>query len=849
MDWCHQIRRHREQRGRADHGRHRPARASARCPSGTASASASGAAARAAAAAAADRRRGRHLPARAAARGDYESCFVAGARRRRSLHLSIDGSDPRPDPASRFQPDGVHGPSRDRRPGRVPLADQRWTVRPARELDHLRAARRHVHARRHVRRRAPAAPLAARSRHHGHRADAGRRLRRRAQLGLRRRLLYAPSRGYGRPDDLRALRRCRARARPRRHPRRRLQPPRARRRLPAAVHPALPHRPPPHAVGRRRQPRWAGLGRSCGGSSSTTRCTGCASTTSTACGSTRRTRSSTTSRAHIVAELAAAVRAAAAVAGDRSTPRITATSHAIDRSRAATAAGGSTASGPTTSTTSSAAASPATAHGYYADYDGTVDELARTMRQGWLFTGQHSAHCNAPRGTDPSRVPMHRFVVCLQNHDQIGNRAIGDRLHHAIDAAAWRAASALLLTAPMTPLLFMGQEWAASTRSCTSPISSPSSERSSPKAAGASSRAFRSSPIPGAPRAFPIRRHAATFERSRLDWTSANAGARAVAGALHRRCSRLRHDAPRARRSGSDVDRRGGHRRRHDRHAARTPAASGSWSSSGSKARGTVEHPATTKRQCPPCVLSTRRVPFASDPAADRRPRRRPAGARSTFRRPGAVDTRRTERAGRRHASCRTHEPSRPTAVRAGQHLSPAGPRRVSAGRRPRRRAVSGAARRRRGLHLAVLRRVARQHARLRRLQPQRDQPRVGGAAAHDGVHRGGARATGSGTSSTSCRTTWASAPAPTRGGTTCSRTDRARRPRGSSTSTGRRSRRSCTPSCCCRSSAISTATCSSAASCSSSSGTARSGCGTSSTSCRSTRARRRASTARPSSR
>ena len=66
------------------------------------------------------------------------------------------------------------------------------------------------------------------------------------------------------------------------------------------------------------------------------------------------------------------------------------------------------------------------------------------------------------RGTDPGRVPMHRFVVCVQNHDQIGNRALGERLHHEIDAARWRAASVLLLTVPMTPLLFMGQEWAAS---------------------------------------------------------------------------------------------------------------------------------------------------------------------------------------------------------------------------------------------------------------------------------------------------------------------------------------------------------------------------------------------------
>jgi maltooligosyltrehalose trehalohydrolase len=102
-------------------------------------------------------------------------------------------------------------------------------------------------------------------------------------------------------------------------------------------------------------------------------------------------------------------------------------------------------------------------HGYYADYAGTAAELARTIEQGWLFCGQRSEHMGHERGTDPSSVEMRRFVVCLQNHDQVGNRAMGERLHHQIPPEAWRAASALLLTAPMTPLLFMGQEWAAST--------------------------------------------------------------------------------------------------------------------------------------------------------------------------------------------------------------------------------------------------------------------------------------------------------------------------------------------------------------------------------------------------
>ena len=102
-------------------------------------------------------------------------------------------------------------------------------------------------------------------------------------------------------------------------------------------------------------------------------------------------------------------------------------------------------------------------HGYYADFNGSTTELARTIEQGWLFSGQPTPRTGKARGTDPSAIPLRRSVVCLQNHDQIGNRAMGERLHHTIPAEAWRAAVVILLTSPMTPLLFMGQEWAAST--------------------------------------------------------------------------------------------------------------------------------------------------------------------------------------------------------------------------------------------------------------------------------------------------------------------------------------------------------------------------------------------------
>jgi maltooligosyltrehalose trehalohydrolase len=100
---------------------------------------------------------------------------------------------------------------------------------------------------------------------------------------------------------------------------------------------------------------------------------------------------------------------------------------------------------------------------YFGSYPGTTAAIADTIEHGWYYRGQHSPHHGRPRGTPTTGASLSQFIVCLQNHDQVGNRAFGDRLHHTIDLAAWRAASALLLCLPETPLLFMGQEWAART--------------------------------------------------------------------------------------------------------------------------------------------------------------------------------------------------------------------------------------------------------------------------------------------------------------------------------------------------------------------------------------------------
>jgi len=100
---------------------------------------------------------------------------------------------------------------------------------------------------------------------------------------------------------------------------------------------------------------------------------------------------------------------------------------------------------------------------YFANFGGTPEEIARTLRQGWLYCGQMQKVPPEARGTEGGHLPPQRFIHCISNHDQVGNRALGERLHHLTTPEAYRTLSALLCLSPYTPLIFMGQEWAAST--------------------------------------------------------------------------------------------------------------------------------------------------------------------------------------------------------------------------------------------------------------------------------------------------------------------------------------------------------------------------------------------------
>jgi maltooligosyltrehalose trehalohydrolase len=100
---------------------------------------------------------------------------------------------------------------------------------------------------------------------------------------------------------------------------------------------------------------------------------------------------------------------------------------------------------------------------YYADYLGSMELLATAINKGFIYQGEPSRSTGEPRGTRVTDEPASAFVFCVQNHDQVGNRPFGERLHHDIDAGRYAVASALLLFVPQPILLFMGQEFAAST--------------------------------------------------------------------------------------------------------------------------------------------------------------------------------------------------------------------------------------------------------------------------------------------------------------------------------------------------------------------------------------------------
>lgn len=100
--------------------------------------------------------------------------------------------------------------------------------------------------------------------------------------------------------------------------------------------------------------------------------------------------------------------------------------------------------------------------GYYRDF-GALADLAKVMTQGLVYDGRYSDYRRRCHGRPATGLSGHSFVGCLQNHDQVGNRALGERTSHLLSPGRLKIGAALVLTAPFVPMIFQGEEWAATT--------------------------------------------------------------------------------------------------------------------------------------------------------------------------------------------------------------------------------------------------------------------------------------------------------------------------------------------------------------------------------------------------
>ncbi len=179
--------------------------------------------------------------------------------------------------------------------------------------------------------------------------------------------------------------------------------------------------------------------------------------------------------------------------------------------------------------------------GYYADFE-PLSALVKVCERGFFHDGTWSSFRGRDHGVpiDLEHTPTWRLVVCNQNHDQIGNRAVGDRLTEHLDEHQLGCAALLTLAGPFTPMLFMGEEWGAST-----PFqfftSHPEPDLGKATAEGRIEEFAR---MGWDPDVVPDPQDPETFQRSKLDWDESAEGRHSRLLALYRRLGALRRSEP-----------------------------------------------------------------------------------------------------------------------------------------------------------------------------------------------------------------------------------------------------------------------------------------------------------------
>lgn len=152
--------------------------------------------------------------------------------------------------------------------------------------------------------------------------------------------------------------------------------------------------------------------------------------------------------------------------------------------------------------------------GYYADF-GRLADIANVITRGFVYDGRYSTHRRRIHGRPVTGVSGNAFVGCLQNHDQVGNRAMGDRTSHLLTPGQLKIGAALVAMGPFVPMLFQGEEWAAATPF----LYFTGHEASELAEAARSGRQEEFAAFGWDPETIPDPQAEDTFQRSKLDWT------------------------------------------------------------------------------------------------------------------------------------------------------------------------------------------------------------------------------------------------------------------------------------------------------------------------------------------
>ena len=177
--------------------------------------------------------------------------------------------------------------------------------------------------------------------------------------------------------------------------------------------------------------------------------------------------------------------------------------------------------------------------GYYEDF-GPLHKLATALRRAWVYAGEYSPHRGRAHGRPPDGLGGERFVVFVQNHDQVGNRATGERITDLTSPARAKVGAALTLLSRFVPMLFQGEEWAAS-----APFLYFTDHRDAALGRAVSEgRRNEFASFGWSPEDVPDPQDPATFQRSLLDWSEVGRAEHAVMLEWYRTLLQLRRTLP-----------------------------------------------------------------------------------------------------------------------------------------------------------------------------------------------------------------------------------------------------------------------------------------------------------------